>query len=303
MIHKNEPYFFSNCKKTGSTGPSQAEADAFYKNSSLSVTIIGEGIQKWIVPYSGKYTIHAAGASGISSCSQNVGGNGASLASVFKLMKNDVLYILVGQQGISASYGWGGAGGGASFVAKKVQNSDYKFDVDDTYVTPLLVAAGGGGSGDCNDNGNPKSAGSGNCETKEEGAGSIGEEKSAGGAGFATNSVLSTNSFLNGGQGGKTYNGNAYGYGGFGGGGCPYNAGGGGGGFKGGNSGGYAAAGTGGYSFGVDKAVYYSSGSNTGNGFVTIVFKGGLNNCSSKRRTSNNMYFIYYMICLLCTFP
>ena len=157
----------------------------------------------------------------------------------------------------------------------------------------MLVAAGGGGSGDCNDEGSPKSAGSGSCETKEEGAGTVGENTTAGGAGFATDSVQETKSFLNGGQGGITKEVNC-GYGGFGGGGSPNNAGGGGGGFKGGNSCSFAAAGTGGYSFGADKAVYYLSGSNAGNGFVTIVFKNSLNNCSCKRRTSNSMQFAYY---------
>ena len=284
MIFQNEPYFFSNCKKTGSTGPTQEEADAFYKNTPLSVKIVGDGIQKWIVPHSGKYTIHAAGASGISACLENAGGNGASLASEFKLKKNDVLYVLVGQQGITPNRDWGGAGGGASFVAKKVQSSDYHFSVDGSYVVPLLVAAGGGGSGDCNSEGSPKAAGPGNYEAQKEGAGKTGEDDSSAGAGFATNALKETKSFLNGGQGGELKYESDCGYGGFGGGGSPNNAGGGGGGFKGGNSGASGAAGTGGYSYSADKAVYNSSGSNAGNGFVNIVFKGSLNNCSCKRK-------------------
>ena len=138
-----------------------------------------------------------------------------------------------------------------------------------------MIAAGGGGSGDCNDAGSPKEGDPGHCETREEGGGATGQEFSSGGAGFITNSDNNeTKSFINGGIGGQykysTYN--EISYGSFGGGGNSNDAGGGGGGYKGGDSGTGATRGFGGYSFNSGIKFYCISGYNSGAGFAKIIY-------------------------------
>ena len=103
MIQKDTTFAFSSCNRKSNIGPNQTEVDNAYKGTNVSVTIIGSGTQKWVVPQTGFYLINAAGAAGISSCSDNIGGNGAQLVSLFEMKKNDVLYILVGQQGITSN--------------------------------------------------------------------------------------------------------------------------------------------------------------------------------------------------------
>ena len=107
MTHEAEIYLFTNCEKSGISGPTQEEADNYYKTSNVKVSIIGSGIQKWEVPYNGYYNIEAAGASGGSSCTSNVGGKGAQYSSIFHLHKGDILYILIGQQGKIPTSSWG----------------------------------------------------------------------------------------------------------------------------------------------------------------------------------------------------
>ena len=264
-------YLFTSCDKKGASGPNQTEVNNFYKNSNIRVTIVGEGIQKWRVPHSGVYYIEAAGASGVSSCDTSKGGKGAQYLSFFTLYKRDILYILVGQQGTIPHNGWGGSGGGGTFVARKEKTSQYFFNPDNAFVNPLIIAAGGGGSGDCNDPRSPKAGDQGHCETVDEGGGATGQETSSGGSGFITNSLNNkSKSFLNGGISGKTSASEITGIGGFGGGGNPLDAGGGGGGYKGGNSGTDSVRGFGGYSFSSGEFVNCTSGSNEGNGLVRI---------------------------------
>ncbi|MEI7727809.1 MAG: LCCL domain-containing protein, partial [Bacteroidota bacterium] len=59
-------YTFTNCGVFGRLGPNQTQANSAYSGTSLSgsVTIYGSGIQKWIVPSTGSYTIDAYGAQG-----------------------------------------------------------------------------------------------------------------------------------------------------------------------------------------------------------------------------------------------
>ena len=76
-------------------------------------------------------TIDAQGATGGNSSGFTpVGGNGARMVGTFAVSSGQVLNVLVGQAGGSASYGAGGGGG--SFVTDASNN-------------PLLVAGGGGG--------------------------------------------------------------------------------------------------------------------------------------------------------------
>ncbi len=81
------------------------------------VTVDG-GIQQWIVPASGTYTIDVHGAKGgDSNWSGNayVGGLGAKMQGQFALEAGQILNILVGQVGTSSSEG---GGGGGTYVAK-----------------------------------------------------------------------------------------------------------------------------------------------------------------------------------------
>ena len=124
---------FTNCGKTGKNGPSQSNCNTAYASTDLNgeVTVSG-GIQSWTVPYTGTYTITVYGAQGAigSSSSSKAGGKGAKMSGEFSLTKNDVIKILVGQQGLEGDYM--GGGGGGSYV---VTSND----------TPLIIAGGGGG--------------------------------------------------------------------------------------------------------------------------------------------------------------
>ena len=170
--------------KQGNTGPLLVELSHCYNGTSTNVTVVGEGIQVWTVPKTGKYLIHAAGAAGRSSGTNNRLGKGVEYSSYFNLIKNDVLYLLVGQQGYFPDTNWGGSGGGASFVTRKVQTSDFKFSFIDEYIEPLLIAAGGGGSGDDNAAAAIEDGFPGNCDTLDDAGGESYQTDASGGAVF-----------------------------------------------------------------------------------------------------------------------
>ena len=92
-----------------------------------------EGIQHWTIPCTGRFTIEAVGASGgyDSSSSSDIRGFGARMIGTFQLTKDEILKILVGQEGVINTSPSSGGGGG-SFVVR----SDN---------TPLIIAGGGGG--------------------------------------------------------------------------------------------------------------------------------------------------------------
>ena len=293
---------FSNCGVSGSTGPNASTAELFYSGTAVSVQIVGEGIQKWTVPSTGTYAITAAGAAGCNSCSRYTNGKGAVYKSKFYLNKNDILYILVGQKGTFPDNGaWGGPGGGGTFVAKSVPVSEYNLTVDSAYVIPLLVAAGGGGTGDCNGGGSIKDGSNGLCETAASAAGTKGANSDGmGGAGFNVSNG-NIKSFLNGGTSVCTSGSSGYGCGGFGCGGRPYDSAGGGGGFKGGDTNSLSEGGMGGYSYNSGVKVSCKSGKNDGHGYATIEFLRNQNDigCACKIR-SNSIWFIsLIIICII----
>ena len=280
-------FSFSSCGCKGQNFPTQEQVNEIYNEKGYEVNVVN-GIQEWIVPYSGIYTIEASGASGISNCSQYNGGKGAFVKSKFALNKGSILYILVGQQGEIPSNGFfGGSGGGASFIAKKDVTSDYYLNPYRVNVKPLLIAAGGGGSGDCEDTGGEKNGGDGQCQIKEEGKGIAYQEGASGGAGFKTDAEISK-SFLNGGYGGNAIGDSGISYGGFGGGGPSLDAGGGGGGYKGGDTGISTTndvggtAGTGGFSFLSGISPSCKTGYNANNNGYVDIFIVSLASNSSK---------------------
>ena len=260
---------FTNCGKTGATGPSQAQCTNAYAGGTLAgVVTVTDGIQRVTVTRSGDYRIEVWGAEGGDHGRYGVGGRGARVRGDFTLQRGQVLKIMVGQQGKDGgSYDVGGGGG--TFVA-----------LDDN--TPLIVAGGGAGAGNCGGSHSQsrrdgkRAAGNGNGGTSGNDGGwcGCGGEGSAGG-GFNTDGGGSGGaSFINGGVGdsgerpGQCVD---SGIGGFGGGGNGGNGGGGGGGYQGGNAGGpNNPDGAGGLSYNDGRNPEGQDGVRLGHGQVVI---------------------------------
>lgn len=113
----------------------------------------------FIVPYTGTYTIEAAGAQGAigNLCSTeedgSEGGKGAVIQSEFNLNAGDKLHLIVGGKGTNDTTNCDenttGAGGGGSFIFKEIPtitDDKYQFVKGSTNYDVLLVAAGGSGT-------------------------------------------------------------------------------------------------------------------------------------------------------------
>ena len=277
------PVTFTNAGASGRFGPNQTQINSAYAGTALSGNVTSaNGIQTWIVPETGQYTIKAYGASGGQGGNRTAyasGGKGARVVGTFNLNQGDVLHILVGQQGVSHS-GWAGSGGGGSFVVKN--------------NLPLIIAGGGGGGGIVLASPGTIHAGTTNNGKNGQHSGGTGgtggngatgtEIRGGNGGGFYSNGSGSHNfhgevgiGYLNGGFGGNAYHGSV---GGFGGGGGSYGAAGGGGGYSGGGGGGawtnnsntgsneYAGGGGGSYKSGSNSE--WVGGYNLGHGKVFI---------------------------------
>lgn len=120
-----------------------------------------ETIETFTIPETGTYKIEAAGASGtVGNTYAFIGtppipGKGATISSIFSLNSGDELTIVTGCMGsvtqATVQDGTGGAGGGGSFVFKRISsitNSSYQIQKGSNYYEVLLVAAGGGGTND-----------------------------------------------------------------------------------------------------------------------------------------------------------
>ncbi len=158
---------------------------------------------------------------------QTRSGNGAKCVATFSFEKGDQLLMLIGQHGRDAMTtsnstkdGTTGAGGGATFITKKVDSSSYKMvghsDSNSTqfsswYITPLIVAAGGNGSRDNGYSGTGTIYGGDVHTTDAEALGNSNNAKLVGGTLSKAIGTTSTNgtsykyglSFLNGGLGSK----------------------------------------------------------------------------------------------------
>ncbi len=278
-------YQFTNCGKSGHSGPNQSQVDNAYSGTNLEGLVsVVNGIQNWEVPTTGTYTIEVYGAQGGGSH----GGLGAKMRGDFELSEGTILKILVGQAG-SYSNPMTSGGGGTFVVTSSGANNN----------VPLIIAGGGGGAsqpgahqnGQSGNNGangtggwtmSGQTAGIGGTNGNG-GYGSSGTGGGGGGGGFYTNGSVYgswfTNScgygFTNGGQGG-----NGHLRGGFGGGAGARNnsnswwGGGAGGGYSGGggacgtNSVAERAGGAGSYNSGTNTTN--ESGQNTGHGLVVI---------------------------------
>ncbi|KAJ8401197.1 hypothetical protein AAFF_G00387790 [Aldrovandia affinis] len=150
----------------GPVGPTRAQCANSYRNSNVNVTVVTEGalrgIQVWKVPETRTYRISGYGAAGGRSVGAPVRSHGVYTMADFLLQKDELLYILVGQQGedscpipdlalnkictdqpgnktLARSGGGGGGGGGGG--------ATYVFTMEKGAPVPLLIAAGGGGRG------------------------------------------------------------------------------------------------------------------------------------------------------------
>jgi hypothetical protein len=290
-LYSFSSHTFTNCGSTGKTGPTLANCKSSYDTSWEGDTdlfnVQTQGIQEWTVPKTGSYTIEVYGAEGgIGQTSNTTPGGGARMRGTFSLQVNQILKILVGQQGSNGTYI--GGGGGGTFVWISGETS-----------APLITAGGGGGAGhSTNTNGidAPTSNNGTNCNGGSSGAGSNGSggvvpssstKYAAGGAGWLSNGnngsthSCSSNSTggtkpLSGGTGGT--GGGSAGSGGFGGGGggnarCGAVGGGGGGGYSGGG-GGYEPpsfpGGGGGGSYNSGSNQSNTAGAREGHGQVII---------------------------------
>lgn len=290
-----QTYTFTSAGVTGQTGPTQLQVTTAYQNSNLSGSVtVASGIQSFTVPATGMYRIQALGAQGAGAS----GGNGAMIAGDFSLSVNDVLRIVVGQQGVTqANEPNACGGGGGSYVLTGVGN---------TTANILVIAGGGGGSpasysmgkqastSTTGNNGagvdNTDGAGgiNGNGGNKSVSANSL--DRAAGGGGFFTNgqSIGQTpgaanggDSFINGSLGGSISGAGAAG--GFGGGGAVWTTG-----FRGGGGGGGYSGGGGGQT---------NSNANTHSGGGGGSFNSGINQTNTVSLATGDGSVIITKLC------
>ncbi len=136
---------FTNCGKTGRYGPTLSQCQNQYSGSEIIVGdysySVNQGIQSFIIPVDGVYTIKATGArGGFNNEYGNLrtdAGRGAVVSGDFTLEKGTVINIVVGQIGANGygNYNTGASGGGGSFIYTGAPSG-----------SGLLLVAGGGAS-------------------------------------------------------------------------------------------------------------------------------------------------------------
>ena len=264
-----DPVTFTTCGQTGHLGPSQSQCDGEYLGTDLeSAVSVSNGVQQWIVPYTGTYVIDAYGSQGGYKVG-SPGGSGAYVSGEFQLTAGEVLSVIIGQQGTgipTTANNHGGGGGGGSFVFDQSGN-------------PLIIAGGGGGASYLGNPGyggssTPSSVGGGYGQSSG-GNGGYTDNGGGGGTGAGGGGLYAdgtSNSLCNGGMmaGGAGGTSQYPGYGGFGGGGGSYHGGGGGGGYTGGSGGTYYIGGGGAGSYNVGLNPVSSPNSNGGDGYIVI---------------------------------
>ena len=130
-------YTFTNCGQEGRTGPSQEQCNSEYGEG---VVTVDNGIQEWIVPADGTYSIEAWGAAATGTRA----GHGIKVKGNFVLNQGNVIKILVGQMGVlfhldDIESNTASGGGGGTFV----WNSNIGIPSSSNY--PMIAAGGGGG--------------------------------------------------------------------------------------------------------------------------------------------------------------
>ena len=133
-------FTFTNCGATGQNGPDISDAESAYTDAwtdNDAYFNVVQGIQYWTVPKSGNYKIKAYGAT----ASYQNGGKGAIIGGDFKLVRGEIIRILVGQKSKIRNSNdiHYNTGSGGTFVVKAPYNTD---------TSILVIAGGGGGNGD-----------------------------------------------------------------------------------------------------------------------------------------------------------
>ena len=125
---------FTNLNATGRYGPTTLGSHYTGQDHDGQVTL-SSGIQQWTVPYTGDYRIEAVGAAGGYDGANNnpqYRGRGTRMIGTFRLKEDEVIQILVGQEGGINKMDLSSGGGGGTFLVEGTN-------------TPLIIAGGGGG--------------------------------------------------------------------------------------------------------------------------------------------------------------
>ncbi|XP_059480831.1 tyrosine-protein kinase receptor-like [Neocloeon triangulifer] len=144
-------YHFGSCGSSGRLGPSPEQCTLAYNGSSTNITVLTEpplsGVQKWIAPHEGFYTIIAKGASGGRGSSGQGISRGAVVRAVVELRKGEPLYILVGQQGSRATCKDGRPAHGGSCAPPRLPSKTTGIARDAVREVRNMTVIGGGGGG------------------------------------------------------------------------------------------------------------------------------------------------------------
>ena len=129
--------FITTCGARGRTGPTQEQCMAAYTStaSMRMMESVAAGIQTFVIPLKGTYTLTAYGARGGNARLDSTdfrGGQGAKVWGTFSLDKGDKVRVVVGQSGTKLEDGnsavdlvsLGGAGGGGTFVWVTTADAD-----------------------------------------------------------------------------------------------------------------------------------------------------------------------------------
>ncbi|KAK9885852.1 hypothetical protein WA026_013730 [Henosepilachna vigintioctopunctata] len=166
-------YQITSCGATGRFGPTPSDCVRAYNRTKVKVTVLHDsglsGMQRWIVPSDGYYSLLTFGASGGKGSGAIGSSRGAMVRTVVHLKRGQELIFLIGQEGSSAcektlqhqenTSCWshnqdipkgirgvlsmnindgGGGGGGATYVFMRNRTR---------HAIPIAIAAGGGGLG------------------------------------------------------------------------------------------------------------------------------------------------------------
>jgi len=146
-LYSFSSHTFTNCGSTGSDGPTLANCKSSYNvswedNTNL-FNVQTQGVQEWTVPETGTYKIEVWGAEGGDGTNATYcyGGKGGYAYGNKTLSVGDILYIRVGQQGLSNNNnGCSGFDGGF--------NGGGDGGTSTTGCGPQYAGAGGGGASD-----------------------------------------------------------------------------------------------------------------------------------------------------------
>jgi hypothetical protein len=284
-------FTFTNAGASGRYGPTLSQCKTAYSatswtQSTSTFNMTTQGIQQWIVPITATYTFIVSGAAG--GTGYTSAGSGIIITGTYNLTVGQTINIVCGQVGQNTSFGGGGGGsfvfvngGSLLFAAGGGGGGNNNAGTSGTISTTALRGGNTGALGGTGPNGGLGMAGSGLGTAGGNGSNSVGGYGGYGGGGAVSSGqggggggggYSSSGTFAGGALASGTMPGGEGGFGGGGGGGSSPGgvaAGSGGGGGYGGGGGGWGGGGGGGgSSYGI--VAITNSGTNTGNGYVTV---------------------------------